>query len=94
MNTSSVPRTGETVRVVLPGRVEPSGLEITTAPIPTPSGGQLLVKVEATGISYAEQAMRKGRYFGQPKFPFTPGYDLVGRVLEVTNSWWVAGWRR
>jgi len=83
MNTSSVPRTGETVRVVLPGRVEPSGLEITTAPIPTPSGGQLLVKVEATGISYAEQAMRKGRYFGQPKFPFTPGYDLVGRVLEV-----------
>jgi NADPH2:quinone reductase len=39
--------------------------------------------VEATGISFAEQAMRRGRYFGQPKFPFVPGYDLVGTVLEV-----------
>jgi NADPH2:quinone reductase len=63
--------------------VEPTGLEITTAPVPTPTTGQLLVQVEATGISYAEQAMRKGRYFGQPAFPFTPGYDLVGRVLNV-----------
>ena len=35
------------------------------------------------GISYAEQAMRRGRYFGQPKFPFVPGYDLVGTVLQV-----------
>ena len=70
-----------TTRVVLPGLVEPSGLQVTTAPVPTPGPGQLLVAVEATGISYAEQAMRKGRYFGQPAFPFTPGYDLVGRVL-------------
>lgn len=72
-----------TTRVVLPGLVEPSGLQVTTAPVVMPAAGQLLVQVEATGISYAEQAMRKGRYFGQPKFPFTPGYDLVGRVLRV-----------
>ncbi|BDZ52034.1 NADPH:quinone reductase [Frondihabitans sucicola] len=72
-----------TTRVVLPGLVEPSGLEVGTAPIPAPGPGQLLVRVEATGISFAEQSMRKGRYFGQPDFPFTPGYDLVGRVLEV-----------
>ena len=72
-----------TTRVILPGLVEPAGLEVSTAPMPAPAAGQLLVRVEATGISYAEQAMRKGRYFGQPAFPFTPGYDLVGRVLEV-----------
>jgi len=70
-----------TTRVVLPGLVEPAGLQLTTEPMPTPAAGQLLVSVEATGISYAEQAMRRGRYFGQPEFPFTPGYDLVGRVL-------------
>jgi NADPH:quinone reductase-like Zn-dependent oxidoreductase len=75
--------TTTTTTVVLPGLVEPSGLEITTAPMPTPADGQLLVQVEATGISFAEQAMRRGRYFGQPAFPFTPGYDLVGRVLAA-----------
>jgi NADPH2:quinone reductase len=52
-------------------------------PVAAPSDGQLLVAVEVTGISYAEQAMRRGRYFGQPAFPFTPGYDLVGIVLAA-----------
>jgi NADPH:quinone reductase-like Zn-dependent oxidoreductase len=85
MNMSSA-RTDLTTRVVLPGLVEPDGLTVVTEPIPTPGHGQLLVQVEATGISYAEQAMRKGRYFGQPAFPFTPGYDLVGRVLAVGHG--------
>lgn len=75
-----------TTRVVLPGLVEPAGLQLHTAPMPTPAAGQLLVAVEATGISYAEQAMRRGRYFGQPAFPFTPGYDLVGRVVDTGSA--------
>jgi NADPH:quinone reductase-like Zn-dependent oxidoreductase len=83
MTTSSLPTSVETTRVVLPGLVEPSGLQLATGPIPVPAAGQLLVQVEATGISYAEQTMRHGRYPGQPAFPFTPGYDLVGRVLAV-----------
>lgn len=81
MNTLNTPAT--TTRVVLPGLVEPAGLQLHTEPTPTPAAGQLLVAVEATGISYAEQAMRRGRYFGQPDFPFTPGYDLVGRVVSA-----------
>jgi NADPH:quinone reductase-like Zn-dependent oxidoreductase len=80
MNTTP---SATTTQVVLPGLVEPSGLELATAPTPTPDAGQLLVEMEATGVSFAEQSMRKGRYFGQPAFPFVPGYDLVGRVLEV-----------
>jgi len=72
-----------TTRVVLPGLVEPSGLLIETSPTPEPSTDQLLVQVEATGIAFAEQVMRRGRYFGQPPFPFTPGYDLVGEVIAV-----------
>jgi len=75
--------TTTTTRVVLPGLVEPAGLIVETAPIGSPGKGQLLVAVEATGISFAEQSMRRGRYFGQPKFPFVPGYDLVGTVQEV-----------
>ncbi|MBF4511670.1 zinc-binding dehydrogenase [Plantibacter sp. VKM Ac-2885] len=80
MNTTP---SATTTQVVLPGLVEPSGLELATVPTPTPDAGQLLVEMEATGVSFAEQSMRKGRYFGQPAFPFVPGYDLVGRVLEV-----------
>ncbi|WP_262391450.1 medium chain dehydrogenase/reductase family protein [Nocardiopsis sp. CNR-923] len=40
--------------------------------------------MEATGVSFAEQQMRRGKYFDQPPFPFVPGYDLVGTV-EATG---------
>ncbi|MER6396813.1 medium chain dehydrogenase/reductase family protein [Kitasatospora sp. NPDC001603] len=74
----------EYVEVVLPGKVEPEGLEIRSGlPLPVPAAGQVLVGVEATGVSFAEQQMRRGRYYDQPAFPFVPGYDLVGTVLAA-----------
>ena len=69
--------------VVLPGVVEPDGLVVRTRDLPAPGRGQVVVAVEATGVSMAEQSMRRGRYPGQPRFPFVPGYDLVGTVVEV-----------
>jgi NADPH:quinone reductase-like Zn-dependent oxidoreductase len=69
--------------IVLPGRVEPEALLTVQREIPGPAAGQLLVRLEATGVSFAEVQMRRGRYPGQPAFPFVPGYDLVGRVVAV-----------
>lgn len=46
-----------------------------------PGSGEVTVRVEASGISFAEQGMLRGRYPGQPKTPFVPGYDLVGTVV-------------
>lgn len=78
---ANIPTTA--TKVVLPGLVEPDGLVIESSPLDVPGPGQLLVAVEATGVSFAEQAMRRDRYFGQPEFPFVPGYDLVGTVLQT-----------
>jgi NADPH2:quinone reductase len=69
--------------VVLPGKVDPSGLRLVQRVLPPPGAGQALVRVEATALSFAESAMRRGRYYGQPPFPFVPGYDLVGVVESV-----------
>lgn len=85
MSTSTA--TGNTTtlvtEVVLPGVVGPDGFEVRQRTLPAPSRGQVVVTVEASGISYAEHAMRLGRYPGQPKFPFVPGYDLVGTVTAI-----------
>ncbi|MEW1720644.1 medium chain dehydrogenase/reductase family protein [Streptomyces sp. NPDC093109] len=78
--------TGTTVtatEVVLPGKVAPSGLRLAERTLPAPAAGQALVRVESTAVSFAESAMRRGRYYGQPAFPFVPGYDLVGTVEAV-----------
>ncbi|MFD5756130.1 medium chain dehydrogenase/reductase family protein [Streptomyces sp. NPDC127044] len=71
------------VEVVLPGKVEPEGLEIRHGAVPAAGPGQVLIRMEATGVSFAEQQMRRGRYYDQPAFPFVPGYDLVGTVLTT-----------
>jgi NADPH:quinone reductase-like Zn-dependent oxidoreductase len=71
------------VEVVLPGKVEPEGLELRYGTIPAPGPGQVVIRMEASGVSFAEQQMRRGRYYDQPPFPFVPGYDLVGTVFAT-----------
>ncbi|RDG37617.1 alcohol dehydrogenase catalytic domain-containing protein, partial [Streptomyces corynorhini] len=71
------------VEVVLPGKVEPEGLQLRHGAVPTPGPGQLVIRMEATGVSFAEQQMRRGRYYDQPAYPFVPGYDLVGTVAAT-----------
>jgi NADPH:quinone reductase-like Zn-dependent oxidoreductase len=68
--------------ILLPGVGEPESLQIRTRDLPAPQAGQALVRVEATGVSFAEQQMRRGKYYDQPAFPFVPGYDLVGTVEQ------------
>jgi NADPH2:quinone reductase len=70
------------------------GTEVVTTrrsarPAPGPHG--VLIRVEAAGVAFAEVQMLRGRYPAQPKFPFVPGYDLVGEVVEVGSA--VTLWR-
>src|SRR3954470_14011640 len=81
--------------IELPGIGEPETLRLRTRELGEPGPGQTVVRVEASGVSFAEQQMRRGKYYDQPKFPFVPGYDLVGvdesgtRVASLTK---VGGW--
>jgi NADPH:quinone reductase-like Zn-dependent oxidoreductase len=72
-----------TTEVIMPGIIEPEGLFLKTRVLVNPAAGQVIVKMEASGIAFAEQSMRRGRYYDQPKFPFVPGYDLVGTVVAT-----------
>src|SRR3954471_32176 len=69
--------------MVLPAIGEPETLQIRERELPLPEAGEVVIRIEATGVSFAEQSMRLGRYPGQPAFPFVPGYDLVGVVTEL-----------
>ena len=75
--------TTQTTEIVLPGRVEPDGLQVRNRELPAPAAGQAVLRMDATGVSFAEQQMRLGKYYDQPPFPFVPGYDVVGTVTAV-----------
>jgi NADPH:quinone reductase-like Zn-dependent oxidoreductase len=72
-----------TTEVVLPSAGEPEILRLRTRELAEPGPGQAVVRMEATGVSFAEQQMRRGKYYDQPRFPFVPGYDVVGTVERL-----------
>jgi len=80
-HAAGAPRT--THEVVIPGLVDPSGVVIRERALRAPGRGEVVIAMEATGVSYAEVQMLRGRYPGQPAFPFVPGYDVVGRVQAL-----------
>lgn len=69
-----------------------NAFEIREAHLPTTQTGQVLVKVEAFGLNFAEVIARRGLYPDAPPMPFIPGYDFVGRVESVghgVESHWI-----
>lgn len=57
-------------------------LRVGELPDPRPERGNLLVKVEAASVNFADTLMVKGQYQVRPETPFSPGYELAGTVLE------------
>ncbi len=50
---------------------------------PTPKADEVLIKVAAAGINFADTMMRSGNYLTKPALPFTLGYEAAGTVEEI-----------
>ena len=59
----------------------PEVLELADLPIPQPGPGQVLIRVEATGVNFIEIYFRKGVY--KTSLPFTPGSEAAGTIEEL-----------
>lgn len=67
---------------------DPEVLRLEEAPDPVPAPGQLLVRVAAAGIAYADVQYRSGalRRYGwlpEPDFPTIPGWEVAGTVIAA-----------
>ncbi|MFL5576371.1 MAG: zinc-binding alcohol dehydrogenase family protein [Gemmatimonadaceae bacterium] len=69
--------------VVLDRTGGPEVLRLEELPTPVPGPGEVLVRVEAAGVAFAQVMMRHGTYPYAPPFPFTPGAEVVGQVVAV-----------
>ena len=50
---------------------------------PTPKADEVLIKVAAAGINYADTMMRAGNYLTQPDLPVVLGYEVAGTIEEL-----------
>lgn len=71
------------MQIVLTDRGGPEKLRVDDTDAPEPGRGEVRVRVQASGVSFAEVQMLSHRYPMQPKYPFVPGYDLVGEVTST-----------
>ena len=49
-------------------------------PDPQPKPGEVLIRVKAIGVNFADLLQRMGIYPGTPKPPFVPGLEVAGVV--------------
>jgi NADPH:quinone reductase-like Zn-dependent oxidoreductase len=61
----------------------PDVLQVREAPDPTPGPGQVRIRVEASGINFADISARLGFYPDAPKAPSVVGYEVAGRIDAV-----------
>jgi NADPH:quinone reductase len=66
--------------VVLRETGGPERLELSEVPDPEPRDGEVLVRVRAAGVNFADVLVRRGRYPQPPELPTVPGSEVAGEV--------------
>jgi NADPH:quinone reductase-like Zn-dependent oxidoreductase len=61
----------------------PDVLEIRETRVPRLEGRQVLVRVRAIGLNFADMFSRLGVYPNTPKAPFIPGLECAGDIVAV-----------
>jgi NADPH2:quinone reductase len=64
----------------------PESLVLGKVPSPVPNTGEVLVGVRASGVNYADTVLIAGQYQARPPLPFSPGFEVAGKVLSVGNG--------
>ncbi|MCR8726759.1 NADPH:quinone oxidoreductase family protein [Frigidibacter sp. ROC022] len=53
------------------------------SPDPVPGPGEVLVRIAAAGLNFADLLMIEGRYQVRPPLPFVPGLEAAGTVIAL-----------
>jgi NADPH:quinone reductase len=73
----------------------PDGLVVEDVAEPVAGAGQVIVRVAAVGLNFADTLTTRGKYQFKPELPFSPGAEIAG-VVEALGpgvSGWTAGQR-
>ncbi|MER3480780.1 MAG: NADPH:quinone oxidoreductase [Meiothermus sp.] len=61
----------------------PEVLELTDLPRPSPKPGEVLIRVRAIGLNFADILSVRGEYLTRTRVPFIPGMEFSGTIEEL-----------
>lgn len=59
---------------------------ITDAPVPSPGQGEVLIRVTAAGINFADISKAHGTFLDGPRPPYLAGFEAAGEVVAVGEA--------
>ncbi len=59
---------------------------ITDARVPEPGPGEVLIRVEAAGVNFADISRATGTFLGGPQPPYLAGFEAAGEVVAGPQS--------
>ena len=63
----------------------PEALVVDDVPEPVPGADDVLIRVRACGVNFADALVVQGKYQEKPPLPFTPGLEVAG-VVEAMGE--------
>ena len=64
----------------------PDDLSLADVPSPPLGAGQVRIAVRACGVNFPDVLMIQGLYQLKPPFPFSPGMEAAGDIVEVAED--------
>ena len=61
----------------------PEVMRLEEVETPTPAQGEVLIKVAAAGVNYADLAQRQGAYLTRTHTPMTMGFEVAGTIAAL-----------
>jgi NADPH2:quinone reductase len=61
----------------------PKKLILHDVPMPSAGDGQIVIKVEALGVNFADSLQRQNKYVFPVSLPYFPGFEVAGIVTEL-----------
>jgi NADPH2:quinone reductase len=59
---------------------------IPDAPVPSPGQGEVLIRVAAAGVNFADISRAYGTFLGGPRPPYLAGFEAAGEVVAVGEA--------
>lgn len=62
---------------------DPEKLILQDVPMPSAGDGQIVIKVEASGVNFSDGMQRRNQYVFPVSLPYLPGFEVAGIVTEL-----------
>ncbi len=59
---------------------------ITDAPVPSPGAGEVLIRVTAAGVNFADISKAHGTFLDGPRPPYLAGFEAAGEIVAVGEA--------